>query len=207
MILVNGDSWTGGKTYPSREDLWPSKLASWGLDVTNLAIGGSSNQRIFRTTIEYLYSTETTNITHLIIGWSTLDRYEFPSESGRYFRITAHGVGIFDNGDPVENIETFRTIYYNHMYSQKLQYQSFYHNLMILQDLCRYKNIKFLNFNSLWTKPELLTASGYLPNNWLLPPDHSMARYCDELGYGRMESGHTTAQGQTAWAEHVNKFL
>ena len=84
MILTNGDSWTGGPTYQNLEDTWPHQLSKkYNLPVNNLAWGGVSNQRIFRTTIEYLYSCKE-NPSHLIIGWSSKERFELPSTEGFY---------------------------------------------------------------------------------------------------------------------------
>jgi hypothetical protein len=51
MILVNGNSWTGGPTYENLDDMWPYQMAKkHDLVVTNLAWRGASNQKIFRTT-------------------------------------------------------------------------------------------------------------------------------------------------------------
>ena len=111
MILVNGDSWTGGRTYEKLSDTWPFQMAEkYQLSVENLAWGGVSNHRIFRTTIEYLYKCELP-ISHLIIGWSSFDRFEFPTTSGSYARITAKGVSLFEQtGIPVPNIKQLEKI-------------------------------------------------------------------------------------------------
>lgn len=208
MILVNGDSWSGGRTYEKLSDTWPFQMAEkYQLSVENLAWGGASNHRIFRTTIEYLYTCKLP-ISHLIIGWSSFDRFEFPTTSGSYARITAMGIPCFENTSvPIPHIKQLKKIYYEQMYNETLVYSSFLNNLLVLQDLCRYKNIKFLNFNSFQLRPQLINDDRCDKHTWILPPDKDMMRYLDNLGYGIIPSLHTTVEGQTAWADYVYKHL
>jgi hypothetical protein len=208
MILVNGDSWTGGPTYEKLNDTWPYQMAEkYQLPIENLACSGASNQRIFRTTIEYLYKCNQP-ISHLIIGWSSFDRFEFPTTSGFYARITSLGVGFFmETGAPIPNIKQLEKIYYGQMYNETLVYNSFLNNLLVLQDLCSYKNIKLLNFNSFQPRPQLINDSRCIKPTWILPPDTSMGCYLDSLGFERTPSYHTTVEGQTTWANYVYKHL
>lgn len=205
MILVNGDSWTGGPTYPNPNFFWSHNLDR---PVTNLAHGGVSNQRIFRTTVEFLYS-NTVPLTHLIIGWTVLDRFELPHCSHRYLRITAHGCENFiENAlEPVPNLQSIRNIYYQHLHSDSLQYQSFKHNLYILQDLCRQRHIRFLWFNSIGAKHALVNEAGYTADSWILPPNYNMELWCDQRGHFRLPSRHTSKDGQLQWAEFVKTYL
>lgn len=205
MILVNGDSWTGGPTYPNQQDHWPYKLNQ---PVINLAHGGVSNQYIFRTTIEFLY-TDHRPITHVIIGWTLLERFELPHVSDRYIRITPWGITTFISPDNehVPSMPFIRDFYYQHLHSIKLQYQTFLYNLRILQDLCRIRNVSLLCFNSIGPKSQLLEESSYCSDSWILPPNTTMDLWCDHRGHARTASRHTTVQGQSDWAQLVQSHI
>ena len=89
-LYANGDSWTFGQEL--RDDAndhltykfyntWPWRLAQ-RLDipqVVNDALGGTSNHRIFRKTIDYIRNYKG-NYNHLlvIVAWTTYERVELP---------------------------------------------------------------------------------------------------------------------------------
>jgi hypothetical protein len=73
-LLVNGDSYTE----PTDTLVWADHLGlELGVPVVNLAIRGSNNKRILRSTIEYLESDHMLGKSPLVvIGWSFLRRLE-----------------------------------------------------------------------------------------------------------------------------------
>lgn len=208
MILINGDSWTGGPTYKNLTDHWPYQMAEkYNLQMTNLAFGGVSNQRIFRTTIEYLYNNKELP-THLIIGWSTRERYELPSVEGYYMRITSSACEWFvDIPKKVPSLEIIRELFYKHMYHEELMEKSFINNLLIIQDICKLKDIKLLNFFSAWSNKTLLENQQVDKSTWILDPSTSMDLYLRNKGFGRTPSHHTDVQGQQYWADFVHSHL
>lgn len=86
ILLANGCSWTAGggldNWITDREALeqvtWPKHLAELmnADDFVNLAEGCGSNQRMFRTTLEYLLNTEEHDIT-AVIQFTEESRYEY----------------------------------------------------------------------------------------------------------------------------------
>lgn len=73
-ILVNGDSYSAPNGNPVWADFLAKKMA---MPVTNLAVPGSNNKRILRSTIECLESDNMLGKRPLvIIGWSFLSRQE-----------------------------------------------------------------------------------------------------------------------------------
>lgn len=88
-LLTNGCSWTAGGGLDSTEEqrerlpyiVWPYKLKELiGFDnCVNLAMGCGSNQRIVRTTTNWLLqqSKETLRNTIAVIQWTELSRYEY----------------------------------------------------------------------------------------------------------------------------------
>lgn len=208
MILVNGDSWSGGETYRGPEDFWSFLLAQQrGLTVVNLAVSGASNQQIFRTTVDYLYSNNELP-THIIIGWPGIERYELPSSQGRWFRITAHNITrLHLDGTPVLNYDQTQKLFYGSLYNEELMKHSFIQNLLVLQDLCAFKNIKLLNFNSYQAK-EWINDNNYIDSKtWVLPPHETMDQLLVTKGHRKLPSGHTDRRGQKAWAVFINQHV
>ena len=95
-LFTNGCSWTagGGFDFPDNKEhidnllnniVWPAQLGKkLGYDkVVNLAEGCGSNQRICRTTFEWVMkqTPETLKNTRVIIQWSCEDRFEYYVET------------------------------------------------------------------------------------------------------------------------------
>lgn len=81
-IFVNGDSHTSGsELYFAKQDTYPYKLAELfnAEIIDNPALGGASNDRIIRTTEEYLRKCEETNEYPdlIVIGWSEPNRSDW----------------------------------------------------------------------------------------------------------------------------------
>jgi hypothetical protein len=209
MILINGDSWTGGPTYENLEDTWPHQLSKkYNLPVTNLAWGGASNQRIFRTTIEYLYTCEELP-THLIIGWSSKERFELPSTAGFYMRITPNNScdKFIETNKEVPGIESVKENFYRYILNNNLISKSFVNNILMLQDLCKLKGIKLLNFNSRWPDDKLFENKKVDQSSWILPANDCMGSYLSLLKFGSIITRHTTVKGQQCWADVVYNCL
>lgn len=77
-LLTNGCSHIeGSETDKSIGDFFGEKLNFYH---TNIAQGGGSNHRIFRTTLEYC---EENNVDFVLIGWTTHERFEFSFDEQR----------------------------------------------------------------------------------------------------------------------------
>ena len=200
-ILANGDSWTGGAYLGDRNKLWPGLLDKF-LDckVTNLAIGGADNNRIFRTTCEYIYdSGELPD--YIILGWSSLTRYELPHSSGRYIRLTPIGVPKFDDDCNIENYTNVSQYYYDNLFSEKLNYKMFINNLHVLKDLCDYKKIKLINFMSF---EQIRVPESMI---WIPEAESTMQKYLIENNLSVVKSGHTGPDGQLYWANTIANYI
>ena len=227
MILVNCDSWTGGwysKT-PEFGRFWADHLQD-KIDnkIVNIGLEASSNNRIFRTTIEYLQKEPTP--AYVIIGWSWLERFELPYCNGDYLRLTPQGASL-SKLHQEENVldrsvsNTLLKIFYSNLYNQSQARKTFLSNLLILQDLCAYKNIKLLNFQSFRSNFDNIENDNenyYLYkqlnlNNWILSNDHRTPTTMDLMltneGYqkGMIDKGHTDAAGMQRWSEIIYNFI
>lgn len=93
MLLVNGCSFTHGEELDGWEDgehfpqTYGNILAEkLGTHCLNLAMGGSGNERILRTTINYLTNPTEGIPTHMVIMWSDPQRREVPVKEFEYRR-------------------------------------------------------------------------------------------------------------------------
>lgn len=201
-ILANGDSWTGGLYMGTQDKLWPKIIEkTYNIKVTNLAIGGASNRRIFRTTFDYLYNAVDLPKC-LIIGWTSLLRTEFHHVSGNYLRLTPIGVPIFDDHQIVKNYENIKKIYYEELHSEHLNYKEFVSNFYMLQEFCHYKNIKLLNFCSFESLSKLQDETKLSNSSWIIPPTTTTKDFL-ENDFEMTSSGHTNELGQIHWANIV----
>ena len=98
MILVNGCSHTAGSEIEfymqseCRDKAWPAHLGQlMSQDVVNISLEGSGNERISRTTMEWLIKNVQLNQTYkpeditVIVMWSGFDRFEEWNDGVRQF--------------------------------------------------------------------------------------------------------------------------
>jgi hypothetical protein len=111
-LLTNGCSFTQGEYDNFNEqDAWPYQLADkLGWEVDNIAKGGGSNARIFRTTMEHLLDNSPD---HVVIAWTQTDRYELPYHTGDTIRIM-HGMASPEIDEAITDIPELREFWYRH---------------------------------------------------------------------------------------------
>ena len=137
IICVSGDSFTH-EFHQKNEDKWSVKIGA----NDNIAIGGSSNDRIFYSTIEYL-NKKTPNI--LIIGWTVLSRGMLHRNNGSKVIITSHRA--FDE-QTAENLDEFKKFYYKNIQNDFIGFRNVLNYMIFLQEYCKNKKIKLLYFRS-----------------------------------------------------------
>lgn len=72
-VLINGDSYSAAREHNVYGDFVGKK---WDCSVVNIAIEGSNNDRICRSTVEYIESLPSDSKPFVIIGWSFIRRLE-----------------------------------------------------------------------------------------------------------------------------------
>lgn len=148
-LVANGCSFTEGYDLGDKTMAWPSKLGKLlNLDVHNLAVGGGSNDRIFRTSIQHLHLTE--DIEFLVIGWTGLARSEISLHNGSFLKIIPDGVSLEDqslqSNPPDRYLKDFETKFYQWHYNKFVWTKSLLCNIITLQILCAKKKIKLKQF-------------------------------------------------------------
>ena len=85
ILYVNGDSHSAGTGLNVNES-YPALLADYlNAQLINQSFSGASNQRILRTTREFL---ETTRPDVVVIGWSTWEREEW-EHRGNFYNVNS----------------------------------------------------------------------------------------------------------------------
>lgn len=152
-ILVNGDSFTHERHF-ARENK-PELTWAYSLKAKNIALGGSSNDRIFHTTIEHLNENQ---VDALVLGWTHWSRYWLTGRNGLYFHIGTNycaddNLKGFDNND--KNVhKPIQEFYMKNCLNEFLNFKRFTNYYLHLQEYCKLKNIKFLNFMSTQPLPD-----------------------------------------------------
>lgn len=147
-LFCNGCSFTDGCNLPSIKYNWPSRLGKLiKHTVANYALGGSSNDRIFRTTLEYLNAHAVPDL--VVIGWTTIaGRSELSSQHGMYLRLTRGGC-LPDTTEWEENLLATQQFWLMNLYNEYINYRNCINYILHLQDYFQSKQINYRFFFSL----------------------------------------------------------
>ncbi len=136
-LLTNGCSFTWGAELDDRELRFGRLLSNKiDCDLIDISKNGSSNERILRTTLDYLNEPNTNlNDLMVVIGWSGIARTEF-FWGGGWANITPTMIGT----------DEIATYYYTHIQSVRQDNLSFYNQVLLLQLLLEKHSIKYFMF-------------------------------------------------------------
>ena len=149
ILLSNGCSFTEGYDLPSKESSWPYQLGSiLNYNVVNLALGGSSNDRIYRTTVEYLNTHSDPDLA--IIGWTIFNRAELSSANGLYLRLT-NTDALADTTELTQDLSNVHKFWLTNLYNEYINYRNWLHNILHLQNYFAVKNINYRFFSAFST--------------------------------------------------------
>ena len=131
-LLTNGCSFTWGAELDDRELRFGRLLSNKiDCDLVDISKNGSSNERILRTTLDYLNEPNTNlNDLMVVIGWSGISRTEF-FWGGGWANITPTMIGT----------DEIATYYYTHIQSVRQDNLSFYNQVLLLQLLLVSKSL------------------------------------------------------------------
>jgi lysophospholipase L1-like esterase len=147
-VLVNGCSFTEGLSLQSTELAWPGQLGKLlNQPVVNLALGGASNSRINRTTIEYLSINPTPEL--VIIGWTAIDRDELSYSQGQYLRLTSNDCLVDNKNELPNDLGHIHKFWATELHNEYINFRDWIYLILHLQDYFKEKDIKFLFFLAL----------------------------------------------------------
>jgi lysophospholipase L1-like esterase len=146
MILINGCSFTEGYDLDNPDDNWPTQYGRLvDQPVTSLALGGSSNDRIYRTTKEWLVNN--TQPSHIIIGWTFFNRNELFHHEGMYIRGLNTGSDSEIEYKPLD-IDIVHKNWIQYNLNEWINYRNWIYNVLFLQQYCESNNIQYTFFNA-----------------------------------------------------------
>ena len=203
---------------------WPALISA---DHTNLAASGASNSRIFRTTIDYIYANQPSMI---VIGWTGLDREELPCSNGDRMRLRVDCTSFENDQDSIQ--KQVHETWYQENHNEWLSFEQLIRQILIVQDLCRYKHIKCWMFNSFfhnyigypgqplqynfnvlnekWFHKRLddLEKIKYLISSidlslWIWPPKNTLAQWAKQQGLDFENAGHPSLSAQSSIAKYM----
>ena len=214
-ILVNGDSNMCGEELEDRSlGIAPQVAQILGAELNNLSVSGSSNDRIYDSTMNYIRTRPKPDL--VIIGWSEMCRVQWFLDdvipSGEFVEINNLGVG--KRQYPAEydkRLERWHQVSNNIEFRTHLSYY-WHERIYNLHKLLQNRQINHLFFHAFhdfkihFTQEQLDWSNCFMdPYDW----DNTYVKWCANQGYQEITPGwyHYEPAGQHAWAEKLVKYI
>jgi len=199
ILYVNGDSHSVGV---GADKNFAQHLANrFNLTLVNQASVGASNQKIIRTTREYLKNNTPALV---VIGWSTWEREEWLHE-GQYYNVNSSGSESLPK-DLEEQYKTWVSEQNADLVDIKSQYchQEIY---KLHQDL-EIKNVPHVFFNCMYNFFSIQKQLDW-NNKYLGPYDNNSSYYwyLKNHGYKTDKWYHYGADGHQIWADVLINYI
>lgn len=234
------DNWTlidaQGKHVGATSDFynrlnWPGRLAQKlkVSDFFNHATGGGSNDRIFRTTIEYIrgLSPEQCAQTLIVIGWTVVDRREiYLNHDNNWHRWNTNETFSVTLTKPhtldahlIHMLDDHHKDYITTLFSKHERYMSYFNLSFALSKILQAMNIRHLFFNALPLHWNIFADSDFCQmyepqlawqdndNQNFLPHRDNMNNFVAVKQFNRGPGHHPLADGHRAWAEYIYEHL
>jgi hypothetical protein len=217
-ILVNGDSNMCGEELEDCSLGISSQIAQiLGAEINNLSVSGSSNDRIYDSTTNYIQTQPRPDL--VLIGWSEMCRVQWFLDDvhsfGEFVEINNLGVGRREYPDKyTRRLERWHEISNNLEFRTHLSYY-WHERIYNLHKFLQSRYIKHLFFHSFHDFKIYDVKDQLNWNNCFMDPyngDNTYTQWCAKLGYKEITPGwyHYEPAGQRAWAErvvdHIRKY-
>jgi len=154
ILYANGCSYTSGcelegpnvgDSQYNKDRAWPSILAKkLGAKVINESKAGGSNDRIVRTTLDWILNNSSTEELLVVIGWTDPYRSEIKID-GKYIHLCSAFLQDKKNKVLKEAHRHFTAFYCDDSYAQPKKV----HQIILMQDFLKFHRIKYFFFNSI----------------------------------------------------------
>jgi len=230
MIVFNGCSFVDNshlelETVNWQDLYWPKLIAP---DHVNLAQSGASNTRIWRTTLDYIYSNNP--CARLYIGWSGIEREELPAANGDTINLRPDS--CFYNNMPDSDTGNIQPNWYKHHWNEWLSLDKLVDYILTIQDACQARGIEYWMWNSwthnylhnpveIWDKSFFVQTDRWdrkqradrdrLVNKvsninwkqWVWQPSQTLAQWAQLQGLDFEQYGHPSLSGQKTIANYI----
>lgn len=181
ILFANGCSWTAGNGISKDpllnnddglvEDLkssarfaWPAVLGEkLSYHVINSAVGAGSNERIIRTTLDFVMSHPPEEYKDLlvVVGWTSVERGEVYINNGEKAGWhTFNARQTFSDSHPFipeheikTDVDKYQKIYLTHIYDRNVNMMNYYRGVFLLSNVLENLKIKYLFFNGVPAEP------------------------------------------------------
>jgi hypothetical protein len=201
ILYVNGDSHCYGSGVESNNTFAHHVATNFNSLLVNQAKSGASNQRIIRTTKEYL---ENNTPDLVLIGWSTWEREEW-EYNGNYYNVNSSG----HDSLPRELEESYK-IWVTEQTSDltDIKSQHWHQEIYKLHLDLQQKNIPHLFFNCMYN---FFKINDYKDWNYnYVDPynnDYSYYWFLKARGYDADDWYHFKADGHQAWGNFLIEYI
>lgn len=211
-----------------KKNYWPALVCP---DHVNLAASGASNTRIFRTTLDHIF---TNQVDTLIIGWTGLDREELPCANGDRMRLRADCTSFENDQDSISR-QVHKTWYVEN-HNEWLMFEQLVRQILIIQDLCRSRGIVCWMFNAFhhnyiaypgqplqhnfnvknqkWFHKHLddldhvkQLIAQIDTQQWVWPPKNTLAQWAQQQGLEFESHGHPAMSAQEKIARYIQEKI
>lgn len=211
--------------------VWAGKLKKL-LNIPNLindSIGGASNARILRTTIDFLLQLpkDKRSSTLVVIGWTVTERDEiFLKNNWHRFNLTQKFSNILDrtiisDEEFIKKVDKFQEDYVANIYEDISGIQKYFQGVYLLSNLLENLGICYYFFSALpqwWTAGELqvscnveerfpIQAEWYESHSNIHAMRDNMFVFVRDHQFLLGKYGHPLLEGHTAWATHLLPFI
>lgn len=201
-LYANGDSHTQAQLLQPHQKFCSIVADEFDLEVVNQAQGGASNQRILRTTREYLANNPAPDL--IIIGWSTWEREEWTYKDS-YYNVNSSGHDVL----PSE----LQDVYKQWVTEQtpdtlNTKSQHWHQEIYKFHQELEQQNIRHLFFNCMYNFFEVAESLNW-NNAYLGPYNNEQSYYWWLTGQG-IESDqwyHFGADGHCAWGSRLIDYI
>lgn len=197
--------------------------------IVNEAVGAASNDRIVRTTIDYVrnMSDEEKKTTFIIIGWSIPDRGEIYLDdkhgvehwcrfhASHPFRETLTWPHL--NTEFVERIDKFHQQYIVDVHTDYSRIHYFFQQSYLLANLLEHHSIKYYFFNSFpvdwraWAHDSTISKFAKELKDYrklsVLDVHDNFFNYIEHDSSCQLSDGHPNIKGYQVWADHILKDM
>lgn len=209
ILYVNGDSNSAGAELTNLSNSWASIISSrLQSKLINQAKGGSSNDRILRTTIEFLDRSTDSDL-FVVIGWTSWEREEWQYQ-GQYYDVNAGGHDTM----PEELQEQYKHWVSNQGYqAQSSKSELMHKKIYQLHQRLDNQNIKHVFFNALMPFQHSVLSNESVrfdwKNNYLGPYDNDWSYYwhLKNRGFIPTSNNHYLESGNLCWANVLQHYI
>ena len=232
MIYVGGDSYAYGSELLDISNRFGDIVSdAMGTTNQNDAIGGASNQRIYR---KFFEAFDPNKFSHVILGWTGLNRFEhysvFDQDYDGYRRITAHRLlpsnkhedyideklrkRIAKLRDDVKVSKENKVLlqYMANVRTDRVIHAEILNMILQVQRMCKYTDTKLCMFfgvqNNIIKVNELMTDhlmynSVDWNDTWLYQPDYSLQECMNDLKLPIGPGKHFLEEGHQVAADKI----